>query len=71
MRQKLYLRVGDLVSHRKYLKWGQGTVVEERHSELVGGFCMVRVLFDDGNERCFINDLNHQCCCYYSGLRLI
>jgi hypothetical protein len=32
---------------------------------------MVRVLFDDGNERCFINDLNHQCCCYYSGLRLI
>jgi hypothetical protein len=46
-------------------------VVEERHSELAGGFCMVRVLFDDGNERCFINDLNHQCCCYYSGLRLI
>lgn len=43
--------------------------MEESHSTLDGGFCFVRILFDDGVERSFINDLDNECCCYYAGLR--
>lgn len=32
---------------------------------------MVRILFDDGKERSFINDLDNECCCYYAGVRLL
>ncbi len=32
---------------------------------------MVRILFDDGATRSFINDLDNECCCYYTGIRLI
>jgi hypothetical protein len=71
MRQRIYLRVGDKVRHRRYDFWGDGEVVEERHSLLEGGFCLVRILFEDGIERSFINDLDSECCCYYAGVRLI
>jgi hypothetical protein len=71
MKCRLYLRVGDRVSHAKYRSWGDGEVVEERHSNLPGGFCLVRILFEDGQERSFINDLNSQLCCYFTGIRLI
>jgi hypothetical protein len=71
MRPRLYLKVGDRVEHRRYSTWGAGEVVEEKHSTLVGGICLVRVVFDDGVERSFINDLDNKCCCYYAGLRLI
>ncbi|MEJ2685278.1 MAG: DUF3553 domain-containing protein [Candidatus Sulfobium sp.] len=71
MRKRLYLQLGDRVEHRRHHTWGLGEVVEEKHSSLSGGFCMVRILFDDGKERSFINDLDHQHCCYYFGIRLI
>jgi hypothetical protein len=71
MRQRLYLKLGDRVRHRKFSVWGEGEVVEEKHSSLSGGFCMVRILFDDGVERSFINDLDHQHCCYYFGIRIV
>jgi hypothetical protein len=71
MRQRLYLKLGDTVKHRNFTGWGRGKVVEEKHSSLSGGFCMVRILFDDGVERSFINDLDHQHCCYYFGIRII
>ena len=71
MKQRLYLRVGDKVQHLRYFTWGDGEVIEESHSSLPGGFCFVRVIFEDGIERSFINDLDHECCCYYAGLRLI
>jgi hypothetical protein len=71
MKPRLYLEVGDKVKHLRYWIWGDGHVVEEVHSTLPGGFCFVRVLFDDGVERSFINDLDHECCCYYAGLRLV
>ena len=71
MKPRLYLKVGDTVRHRRYYAWGKGVVVEESHSTLVGGFCLVRVLFEDGSERSFINDLDNECCCYYAGLRAI
>ncbi len=70
MTQRLFLQLGDIVVHRKYHVWGKGRVVEEKHSTLSGGFCMVRILFDDGQERTFINDMDHQHCCYYFGIRL-
>jgi hypothetical protein len=59
------------VSHVTHSTWGVGEVVEEKHSTLSGGFCFVRILFEDGNERSFINDLDSAHCCYYAGIRLI
>jgi hypothetical protein len=71
MTQRRYLRVGDRVAHLRYPQWGVGEVVEEQHSTLAGGFCMVRILFDDEIERSFINDLENDCCCYFAGIRII
>ncbi len=71
MRKRLYLNIGDKVKHLRYFAWGTGEVVEEKHSNLPGGFCLVRILFQDGNERSFINDLDSELCCYYSGIRVI
>ncbi|KWT93559.1 MAG: DUF3553 domain-containing protein [Nitrospirota bacterium] len=68
---RLYLRVGDKVIHINSATWGMGEVVEERHSVLAGGFCFVRISFEDGQDRSFINDLDNQCCCYYAGIRVI
>ena len=44
----LYLKVGDQVFHKHYRRWGMGVVVEERTSEVPGGFCYVRISFKDG-----------------------
>lgn len=71
MRKRLYLKIGDRVKHLHYSSWGIGEVIEERHSDLPGGFCLVRILFQDGNERSFINDLGNELCCYYTGIRLL
>jgi len=71
MGKRLYLKVGDEVNHLHYVSWGNGEVVEEKHSHLSGGFCFVRILFKDGKERSFINDLNNALCCYYAGIRII
>jgi hypothetical protein len=71
MKLRLYLKLGDRVEHRGFADWGKGEVVEEKHSSLTGGFCLVRILFDDGIERSFINDLDNQSCCYYAGIKLI
>jgi hypothetical protein len=71
MRKRLYLKVGDRVSHLSYALWGTGEVIEERHSNLSGGFSFVRILFEDGEERAFINDLDSAHCCYYAGIRMI
>jgi hypothetical protein len=70
MKPRLYLRVGDIVRHVRYNVWGEGEVIQEKHSDLPGGLCLVRVLFEDGIERSFINDLNSECCCLYAGVRL-
>jgi len=71
MRKKLYLRVGDRVNHLSYASWGVGEVVEEKHSQLAGGFCFVRISFQDGEVRSFVNDLDSSHCCYYAGVRLV
>ena len=71
MRPRIYLRVGDKVRHLRYDIWGDGEVVEEKHSSLEGGFCLVRLMFEDGIERSFINDMDNECCCYYAGVRII
>jgi hypothetical protein len=71
MRKRLYLKVGDRVNHIKRSSWGIGEVIEEKHSNLSGGFCFVRILFEDGKERSFINDLDSALCCYYAGIRIL
>ena len=67
--QRLYLRLGDRVIHANYGEWGSGVVVEEMTSVLVGGTCLVRILFEDGKQRTFNNDLDSDMCCYYFGVR--
>jgi hypothetical protein len=71
MRKRLFLKVGDRVNHLRYSVWGVGEVVEERQSRLSGGLCFVRILFEDGEERSFINDLDNSLCCYYAGIRIV
>ncbi len=66
--QILFLKVGDRVYHKKFARWGMGVVVEERASELPGGFCYARVNFTDGKIRVFDNNLKSECCCYYAGI---
>ncbi len=64
----LYLKVGDNVYHKRFTRWGMGTVVEERRSELPGGFCYVRINFQDGKVRVFDNNFKSVNCCYYAGI---
>ena len=66
---RLYLRLGDKVHHRDYGEWGEGPVVEEMTSTVPGGTCLVRILFQDGRQRTFNNDLDASVCCYYFGIR--
>ena len=69
MPARLYLRLGDRVFHAEHEEWGDGSVVEEMTSVLDGGTCLVRVMFADGHQRTFQNDLDSEQCCYFFGLR--
>jgi hypothetical protein len=69
MPARLYLRLGDRVFHVDHEEWGEGAVVEEMTSVLEGGTCLVRVMFADGRQRTFHNDLDSELCCYYFGVR--
>jgi hypothetical protein len=67
--KRLYLRVGDEVNHLRYDEWGIGVVMEVMTSSIPGGTCLARVRFQDGQLRCFNNDLDNDACCYYFGVR--
>ena len=69
MTHRLYLRLGDRVLHLEHEEWGEGAVVEEMTSVLEGGTCLVRVMFADGRQRTFHNDLESEMCCYFFGVR--
>ncbi len=66
-----YLRVGDKVFHKNHRYWGGGIVVETRASDLPGGLCFVRILFQDGKQRVFDNSFDSSGCCYYTGITLL
>ena len=67
--KRLYLGVGDEVNHLRYEEWGIGVVTEVMTSSIPGGTCLARVRFQDGQLRCFNNDLDNDACCYYFGVR--
>ena len=67
--KRIYLRLGDKVTHRSYGEWGEGVVVEEMTSSVPGGTCLVRIMFDDGRQRTFNNDMENELCCYFFGVR--
>jgi hypothetical protein len=69
--KRTYLRVGDRVVHKNYRSWGGGVVMETRTSDLPGGFCFARILFQDGRQRVFDNSYNSASCCYYTGITLL
>jgi len=66
-----YLQVGDKVFHKKFKSWGGGIVIETRASEVPGGMCYARILFQDGKQRVFDNDFDSVCCCYYTGITVV
>jgi hypothetical protein len=66
-----YLRVGDKVFHKKFKSWGGGIVIETKSSDLPGGMCFVKILFQDGKQRVFDNSYDSACCCYYAGITLL
>ena len=66
-----YLRVGDKVFHRKFKSWGGGIVIETKSSDLPGGMCLAKILFQDGKQRVFDNSYDSSCCCYYTGIILL
>ena len=67
--KRLFLRVGDEVSHNVYHQWGIGVVVEVMTSSVPGGTCLARIRFQDGRLRTFNNDMDNETCCYYFGVR--
>jgi hypothetical protein len=67
--KRLYLRVGDEVNHLRHEEWGLGVVMEIMTSSVPGGTCLARVRFQDGELRCFNNDLDNEACCYFFGVR--
>jgi hypothetical protein len=67
--KRLFLRVGDEVSHLRYEEWGTGVVIEIMTSSVPGGTCLARIRFQDGQMRCFNNDLDNDACCYFFGVR--
>lgn len=67
--KRLFLRLGDRVLHTSYEAWGLGVVVEVMTSIVAGGTCLVRILFEDGQQRTFDNDMDSDLCCCYMGLR--
>jgi len=69
--KRTYLHVGDKVYHKKFKSWGGGIVLETWSSDLPGGLCYVRILFQDGKKRVFDNSIDNTCCCYYTGITLL
>jgi hypothetical protein len=69
--KRTYLRVGDRVYHKKFRSWGGGIVMETWSSDLPGGLCFVRILFQDGKQRVFDNSFDSTCCCYHAGITLL
>jgi hypothetical protein len=67
--KRLFLGVGDEVTHLRYEQWGIGVVMECMTSSVPGGTCLARIRFQDGTLRCFNNDLDNDSCCYYFGVR--
>ena len=67
--KRLFLRLGDRVHHASRDLWGFGVVVEVMTSIVPGGTCLVRILFEDGQQRTFNNDMDSELCCCYLGLR--
>jgi len=69
--KRTYLRVGDRVYHKKFRSWGGGIVMETWSSDLPGGLCFVRILFQDGKQRVFDNSFDSTCCCHHAGVTLL
>ena len=71
MDKRLYLRVGERVFHKSHEAWGEGQVMQMMTSVVPGGTCLVRILFEDGRQRTFGNDLDSESCCYFLGIRRV
>lgn len=67
--KRLFLRLRDRVIHLNHEEWGAGVVVEEMTSVVPGGTCLVRILFRDGRQRTFYNDLDSELCCCFFGVQ--
>ncbi len=68
-RKRLFLQVGEEVTHNNYYQWGIGVVEEVMTSSVPGGTCLVRIRFQDRRLRVFNNDMDSEGCCYFFGVR--
>ncbi len=68
-RKRLFLKVGEEVTHNHNYQWGIGVVEEVMTSSVPGGTCLVRIRFQDMRLRVFNNDMDSEGCCYYFGVR--
>ncbi|MGB7573875.1 MAG: hypothetical protein WBN53_08440 [Thermodesulfobacteriota bacterium] len=46
-------------------------MLETWSSDLPGGMCFARILFQDGKQRVFDNNFDSVCCCCHTGITLI
>ena len=70
-KKRTYLHVGDKVFHKNFRSWGGGIVTETWSSQLPGGICYARILFQDGKKRVFDNSYDSPLCCYHAGITLL
>lgn len=68
-RKRLFLKVGEEVTHNNNYQWGIGVVEEVMTSSVPGGTCLVRIRFQDRRLRVFNNDMDSEGCCYFFGVR--
>ncbi len=68
-RKRLFLKVGEEVTHNNNYQWGIGVVEEVMTSSVPGGTCLVRIRFQDKRLRVFNNDMDSEGCCYFFGVR--
>ena len=68
-RKRLFLKVGEEVTHKQNYQWGIGVVEEMMTSSVPGGTCLVRIRFQDKRLRVFNNDMDNEGCCYFFGVR--
>lgn len=67
--RRLFLSVGEEVTHLGHPEWGIGKVVEEKNSNVAGGMSLVKIEFRNAGDKTFDNNIESLYCCYHAGIR--
>jgi len=69
--KRIYLRIGEQVTHKAHPEWGEGIVIETSDSSIPGGLSMVKIEFTNVGQKSFFNDLALPQCCYHAGVKRV